>query len=98
MFVVLLHYVQPIDAVERLLEEHRAFLDRHFASGRFIASGAQVPRVGGVILVRGMSRQQLDEVLAEDPFHRERVADYRVVEFKPTKVACGVEAVLVPSL
>ena len=98
MFVVLLHYVQPIEVVERLLEEHRTFLDRHFAAGRFIASGAQVPRVGGVILARGMSRQQLDAVLAEDPFLRERVADYQVVEFNPTKVACGAEAVLVPSL
>lgn len=98
MFVVLLHYVQPIEAVERLLEEHRAFLDRHFAARRFIASGAQVPRVGGVILARGMSRQQLDAVLAEDPFLRERVADYQVLEFNPTKVACGVESVLVPSL
>ncbi|WAC73521.1 GTP cyclohydrolase [Roseateles sp. SL47] len=92
-----LHDVQPIDAVERLLEEHRAFGDRPFASGRFIASGAQVPRVGGVILARGLSHQQLDEVLAEAPFHCERVADYQVVEFIPTKVPWGAEAVLVPS-
>jgi uncharacterized protein YciI len=98
MFVVLLNYVQPIAQVERHLEAHRAFLDRHFAAGRFVASGAQVPRIGGVILVRGMSRQQLDDVLAEDPFHRERLAQYQVIEFDPTKFATGAEAVFVSSV
>lgn len=98
MFVVLLHYMQPIAAVERRLGEHRAFLDRHFAAGHFVASGAQVPRVGGVILARGMSRQQLDEVLAEDPFHRDQIAQYQVIEFDPTKFAAGAEAVLAPSV
>jgi uncharacterized protein YciI len=98
MFVVLLNYVQPIAQVERHLEAHRAFLDRHFAAGRFVASGAQVPRIGGVILVRGMSRQQLDDVLAEDPFHRERLAQYQVIEFNPTKFATGAEAVFVSSV
>lgn len=94
MFVVLLSYVQPLSEVEAHLQEHRSFLDRHYAAGHFVASGAQVPRTGGVILVRGLSRPQLDAVLAEDPFHREQVAQYQVIEFTPTKFAPGAESLL----
>lgn len=96
MFIVLLSYVQPLSAVEAHLQEHRAFLDRQYAAGHFVASGAQVPRTGGVILARGLTRPQLDEVLAEDPFWRAQVAQYHVIEFTPSKFAPGFEALLQP--
>jgi uncharacterized protein YciI len=80
--------------VERHLEEHRAFLDRQYAAGHFLASGPQVPRIGGVILARGLSRRQLDEVLAQDPFCRERIAQYQVIEFTPVKAVAGLQVLL----
>jgi uncharacterized protein YciI len=92
MFVVLLHYVRPLSEIEPHLQEHRNFLDKHYAAGHFLASGAQTPRVGGVILARNLSREALDAVLAEDPFYRERLAEYQVIEFNPTKYAKGAEA------
>jgi len=94
MFIVILHYVQPLAAIEAHLEEHRDFLDRNYAAGRFLASGPQVPRTGGVILVKGLSREELDAVLAEDPFYREQAASYQVIEFNPTKFGVGVESIL----
>ena len=96
MFIVLLTYVQPLSAVEAHLQEHRAFLDRHYAAGHFVASGARVPRTGGVILARGLTRPELDDVLAEDPFHRAHVAQYEVIEFAPSKAAPGFEGLLQP--
>lgn len=98
MFVVLLHYVQPLSAVEQHLAAHRAYLDTHYAAGHFLASGAQVPRVGGVILARVGERAALDAILAEDPFHRAGVAEYQVIEFQPTKFAPGAEALLAPAV
>ncbi len=91
MFIILLHYVQPLAVIETHLEEHRRFLDRHYAAGHFLASGPQEPRNGGVILVKELSREALDRVLGEDPFYRERVATYQVVKFNPTKFGVGVE-------
>ena len=85
MFVVMLHYLQPLAVVEKHIAEHRDYLDRHYAAGHFIASGPQVPRIGGVILATGMAREALDEILADDPFYREGVAQYQVVEFEATK-------------
>lgn len=94
MFVILLHYLQPLTVVELHLQAHREYLDRHYLAGHFVASGAQVPRVGGVILARVHSRRELDVILAEDPFYREGVAQYQVIEFQPTKFAPGVQAIL----
>jgi uncharacterized protein YciI len=91
MFIVLLHYVQPLTLIEKYLQEHRDFLDKHYTAGHFIASGAQVPRIGGVILAKNLNREELNTVLNEDPFHRERLATYKVIEFSPNKYAVGAE-------
>ena len=91
MFIILLQYVQPLTVVEEYLQEHRSFLDKHYAAGHFLASGAQVPRVGGVILAKIGIREELDLILKEDPFHRERLATYQVIEFVPSKYAVGAE-------
>lgn len=92
MFIVLLHYVQPLETVEKYLQEHRAYLDQQFALGNFLTSGPQVPRIGGVILAHNLTREELDTVLARDPFYRERVAQFQIIEFTPSKFAAGAEA------
>jgi len=94
MFVIVLHYVQPMKFVNAHLEAHRAYLDQHYAAGHFIASGPKEPRTGGVILAHTMGRPQLDAMLAEDPFYEHQIAQYEVIEFHPNKFAAGAEAIL----
>lgn len=83
MFVVTLSYKVPLETVDEHLEAHRDFLRAQYAAGRFLASGPRTPRVGGVILARCGSMEELREVLAEDPFFVNGVAAYDVVEFDP---------------
>ncbi|MGI4851180.1 MAG: YciI family protein [Janthinobacterium lividum] len=92
MFIVLLHYIQPLTVIEHHIEEHRRFLDRQYVAGHFLMSGPQIPRTGGVILVKDLTREALDEVLKEDPFWREGIATYQVIEFTPTKFGTGIES------
>ena len=33
------------------MKAHVAFLNKHYASGRFVVSGRKVPREGGIIIV-----------------------------------------------
>ncbi|MEY9876871.1 uncharacterized protein YciI [Streptacidiphilus sp. MAP12-33] len=87
MFIVTLSYTAPIEQVDALLLEHRAWLDEQYAQGVMLASGAKVPRTGGVLLVGGLDRPALDALLAEDPFAKGGVARYDVVEFAATKTA-----------
>lgn len=92
MFVVILEYIKPLDDVDRLKAAHVAFLDAQYEKGHFIASGPRKPRTGGVILARGMSRDALDAILAQDPFRQHGVANYSVIEFEATKQAEGFPA------
>ena len=92
MFIVLLTYKPPLETVDRHLAAHRAFLDKHYAAGDFIASGAQVPRTGGVILCRAKNREAVERIIAEDPF--QAVASYQLIEFTPTKCASGFDQFL----
>lgn len=92
MFVVILEYVKPLEEVDRMKAAHVAFLDAQYEKGHFIASGPRKPRTGGVILAQGMRREQLDAILAQDPFQREGVANYGVIEFDATKRLDGFPA------
>ena len=84
MFLILLDYMKPLDAVDAHLDAHRAFLARHYADGSFLLSGRKEPRTGGVILARAPSREAAEALVREDPFHATGVARYTVIEFHPT--------------
>lgn len=87
MFVVELTYKESLAKVEKYLDEHRRFLDIHYSNGCFIDSGPKVPRDGGVILVKEMSKKDLENILLSDPFYRESIADYKIIEFQTVKYA-----------
>ena len=85
MYIIILTYQKDLSEVEKHLEAHRAYLDKHYASGHFVASGAQVPRKGGVILCKAGSKEEILDIIAQDPFHEHRIATYQIIEFTPTK-------------
>lgn len=85
MFVVTLHYTQPISEIDNYIVPHREFLDRYYASGHLICSGPKNPRDGGVILAKADSRAELEAILAQDPFKQHNLAEYTVIEFDPIK-------------
>jgi uncharacterized protein YciI len=87
MFVVTLTYTAPIERIDELVAEHRAWLDQQYAAGVLLASGPQLPRVGGILLARAADRAALEQVLTGDPFRLAGVATYDVVEFDPIKTA-----------
>ncbi len=94
MFVVTLTYLVDLPEVDAALPEHVAWLDQQYADGVFIASGRQAPRVGGLILVAGTDREDLERRLALDPFGRLGLAEHTVVEFVPSRVAGGLGQLL----
>lgn len=87
MFLLLSRYVKPVEEIDRVLPAHREFLDRCYKTGLFIVSGPQEPRVGGVIVTADVSREVIDAALAEDPFIREGISEYEIIEFRITKKA-----------
>jgi uncharacterized protein YciI len=91
MFVIELTYKAPLTAIDAHMAEHMAFLRKHYAAGRFLVSGRQVPRVGGVILAVGDSREQIEAIVRDDPFVRDGLADFRIVEFRASQKADDIQ-------
>lgn len=90
MFVVLLTYKVPLDVLDQSLLEHRAFLETQYQQNRLICSGPQNPRTGGVILANCKDRQELEALIAQDPFKLKNLADYEIIEFTPVKYAASM--------
>ncbi len=94
MFIFVLTYQKPLSEVEKYLGMHRTYLDINYKEGRFIASGRQEPRTGGVILCRAATKELALEIMKADPFYINKVATYDIIEFLPTKYADGFERFL----
>lgn len=92
MFVISIEYIVDLDAIEPLIEEHFEFLNKYYNKGLFVVSGRKEPRTGGIIIVKNASRDVVEALLKEDPFHREGVAEYQITEFVASKVGKGFES------
>lgn len=96
MFILLLRYLKPLSEVDRFVGEHRKFLARYYASGHFLLSGRKEPRDGGVILAAAASRAEVAGIVAQDPFYREQIAQYEIVEFEPSMATENLSHLIVP--
>ncbi len=85
MFIISLSYKKDISEVEKFIEPHVRFLDKYYTDKKFIFSGRKHPRTGGVILVRDVDKETLNEIIKQDPFYQNDIADYDITEVIPTR-------------
>ena len=84
MVIVELNYKKTIEEVDAHLAEHRDFLQRHYDNGTLIASGPKNPRTGGIIVAHA-DKETMSEIIKEDPFYINGIADYKITEFDAVK-------------
>ncbi|MEO2139417.1 MAG: hypothetical protein ABGX91_04145 [Thermoleophilia bacterium] len=94
MFLLRATYNRPIEEVDQLLEEHKAWIMKNFEAGRILLTARQVPLVGGIILATGGTEEDMVAMLDEDPFKRSGMAEYEVLEYAPVRAAEGVEGLI----
>lgn len=85
MFIISLTYKVALENVEQHIPEHNIFLQKYYDSGFFIASGRKEPRTGGIIISNAQSKEEVLEIIKEDPFYIHQIADYEITEFLPSK-------------
>ena len=95
MFLVDVTYIKPLDEVMRLAPAHRAYAATQYAAGRYLLSGRKLPRTGGLILANVDTREEMQAIVAGDPFFIEGVAEYALTELQPV-MACDALAHLLP--
>ena len=85
MYIIELTYKVPVTEIDNNMAAHIKYLDKYYHSGHFLASGRKEPRDGGIIFATAENTQEINEIVAEDPFSILGLADYRIIHFKATK-------------
>jgi uncharacterized protein YciI len=91
MYIITLKYIKSLEEVEKELEAHIKYLEKYYAMDKFICSGRKNPRIGGVIISKGKNREEIESIIEEDPFKVNKIAEYEIIEFMPTKHVEGLE-------
>lgn len=86
MFVINLHYIVPLEQVDAHMGDHMKFLNKYYKENVFVASGRKVPRTGGIILAIGKTKEEIEEIIKEDPFYSHKLAEFTVTEFMTSQV------------
>ena len=87
MFVIELVYKADLREIDAHMGAHVRFLKKYYAAGNFLVSGRKIPRDGGIILAVGESREAIEGIISEDPFHEQGLADFRIIEFRASQRA-----------
>jgi uncharacterized protein YciI len=91
MFVIELNYKVALSRIDAAMKAHVAFLKKYYASGHFLVSGRKIPRDGGIILAAAKDRAEIEAIIQQDPFVRDGLADFRVIEFRASQKAEGLQ-------
>lgn len=86
MFIILLNYKVSLEIVDKHLVVHREYLKSYYETNNILMSGAQCPRTGGVIITNFGSREEVNNMIANDPFYKNNIADFEVIEFSPAMI------------
>jgi uncharacterized protein YciI len=84
-FVIQSTFIIPFEQFGDTVVEHRSFLQKGYDQGWILCSGPQSPKVGGVIVARAPSLEDIQAFFADDPYQVKGLAQYRFVEFEPVK-------------
>ena len=91
MFIISVEYKKPLAEVDSHLPAHIEYLKAQYKAGNFLLSGRKKPRTGGIILSNIGSKEDLDQIIKQDPFYHHQVADYHIIEFEPSMTSAGLE-------
>jgi uncharacterized protein YciI len=91
MFVIELDYKVDLAQIDAHMKAHMAFLRKYYAAGNFLVSGRKIPRDGGIIVAVGPSRERIQAIVEEDPFHARGLADFRIIEFRASQRADDIQ-------
>ena len=92
MFVIELVYKADLIQIDAHMRAHMAWLNKHYAAGTFVVSGRKIPRDGGVIIAAGKTRAQIEAIVKDDPFVKNGLAEFRIIEFRASQRADDIGA------
>ena len=95
MFIINLNYIVPLEELDLHMAAHVKFLHKYYKQNVFVASGRKVPRTGGVILALAKSKEDVEKIIREDPFHKCKLAEFSITEFLASQYHPDLKSLLV---
>jgi uncharacterized protein YciI len=92
IYTVFLNYTRPMAEVNVHLDAHKAWLVANVRAGRIMLAGPLEPRTGGLILAACADQDELDAMMAQDPFIAHGVAAWESRACTPALAAADVPA------
>lgn len=86
MFIIDLHYIAPLEQLDAHMAGHMKFLEICYRENVFLTSGRKVPRTGGIIIAQAESKEALAQIMAEDPFCKNGLAEITITEFQNSQM------------
>lgn len=86
LFVILMHYTQPLAAVDAVRPAHIKHLQLLADQGVMRAWARRDPPSGGVLIAAAPDRAALEAIVARDPYVTAGVARPEIVAFDPKNV------------
>ncbi|WCM93843.1 YciI family protein [Acidovorax sp. NCPPB 2350] len=96
LYAVTLTYIRPLEEIDAHLDSHRDWLVQYAGLGHILVAGPLEPKIGGMVIMHGDSRADVDRILALDSFHIHRLAEYDVRPFDPVLRAAAFPAEWAP--
>jgi uncharacterized protein YciI len=87
MFIIELTYKVPLEEIDAHMKAHVAYLNKYYKSKSFIVSGRKIPREGGIIIATASDKKEIEKIIKQDPFYKNKLADFRIIEFNTSQKA-----------
>ena len=85
MFIVLLKFSGNKNQAGEFMEGHNQWIKRGFSDGTFLLVGSLQPSSGGAIMAQGVSREELQDRVNQNPFVAENIVTSEILEIDPKK-------------
>lgn len=86
LYIVSLKYKVPLDEADKVFPEHIAYIEKYHAAGKYIISGRREPRVGGVLIAANCTREEIEKIVAKDPYNQNNIAEFEIIDLIPTRI------------
>jgi uncharacterized protein YciI len=83
MLIAITKYIKPLDEVNAHRSEHHQHVKPLIAAGKLLMSGRQSTGMGAVMIAGTKSREEFEQILANDPFVKHGLVEYQIIEFTP---------------
>jgi uncharacterized protein YciI len=84
-FLIDIEYSVPLERINEIVSEHRAFLQTGYDKGWLLMSGPKDPKTGGLVIARAPSLEDIQGFFSHDPYQLKQAAVYTFREFDPVK-------------